>query len=214
MPSRIDCGRISSAASGHLTQLTRSRRCRAPAARVSKAKPVAPTKTGWKPSASTPIDALRPARRRAAGCAAAASSARAQPGAERHAAHEDRQHQRLRVGGVAEEELEVVRPDRLVDQAGEAREREDGEKRLASDGTASGRLFHGGDSLYKQRSMPALQPAGRYLRNGSHEAAPAPDNSHPGDPRCLPLTLRRPIDLPCHTARRMMSHGSQPRASP
>ena len=38
-----------------------------------------------------------------------------------HAAHKDDQHQRLGVGGVAEEKLQVMRPDGLIDQAGEPR---------------------------------------------------------------------------------------------
>jgi hypothetical protein len=41
--------------------------------------------------------------------------------AGRHAAHEDREHQRLRVGRVAEKELQIMRPHRLVDQPGEPR---------------------------------------------------------------------------------------------
>src|SRR5688572_364528 len=51
-----------------------------------------------------------------------------EPGAQGHAAHEDREDQGLGVCGVAEEELEVVAPDRLVDQPGEARDGEKGEE--------------------------------------------------------------------------------------
>jgi hypothetical protein len=46
---------------------------------------------------------------------------RAESGAQCHAAHENDEHQRLRVGGVPEVKLQVVRPDRFVDQPGEAR---------------------------------------------------------------------------------------------
>src|SRR6266581_4330163 len=42
----------------------------------------------------------------------------AQPRPDRHSAHEQRQHQRLRVGRVAEKEFQVVAPDRLVDESG------------------------------------------------------------------------------------------------
>src|SRR5262249_32080353 len=51
-----------------------------------------------------------------------------EPRAERHAAHEGREHERLGERGRAEEQLQIVRPDRLVDQAGEARQREKGEQ--------------------------------------------------------------------------------------
>ena len=42
------------------------------------------------------------------------------PAAERHAAHEGGEHERLREGRRAEKQLQVVRPDRLVHQPGEA----------------------------------------------------------------------------------------------
>jgi hypothetical protein len=48
-----------------------------------------------------------------------------QPGTQRHPAHEQHQHERLRVRRMAEEQAQVLRPDRLVDQAGEARQGED-----------------------------------------------------------------------------------------
>ncbi|MGP8114570.1 MAG: hypothetical protein ACLQFT_19580 [Steroidobacteraceae bacterium] len=41
------------------------------------------------------------------------------PGSKRHSSHEDGEHEGLRVGGMAEEEFEVVRPDGLVNQSGE-----------------------------------------------------------------------------------------------
>src|SRR6202140_4327591 len=44
---------------------------------------------------------------------------RNRPGSQRHSSHEDGEHQSLRVGGMAEKEFEVVRPDRLVNQSGE-----------------------------------------------------------------------------------------------
>ena len=44
-----------------------------------------------------------------------------EPRAERHAADEHDEHDRLRIGRVPDEELEVVRPDRFVDQAAHAR---------------------------------------------------------------------------------------------
>src|SRR5450759_2003467 len=44
---------------------------------------------------------------------------RNRPGSKRHSAHEDGEYERLRVGGMAKEEFEVVRPDGLVDQSGE-----------------------------------------------------------------------------------------------
>ncbi|MFC0356471.1 hypothetical protein [Pseudofulvimonas gallinarii] len=47
---------------------------------------------------------------------------------DRHAAHEQRKHQRLRIGGMAQEQAEVMRPDRLVDQTGEAGQDEDGQQ--------------------------------------------------------------------------------------
>ena len=68
----------------------------------------------------------RVARKRIAQARRHAAQQRA---AERHAAHEHDQHQRLRVRRVAQEKLEVVRPDRFVDQAGEAR---GGEQRVES----------------------------------------------------------------------------------
>src|SRR6266852_5048386 len=37
-----------------------------------------------------------------------------------HAAHEDRQHQRLRIRGMPKEQLEILAPDGLVDEAGES----------------------------------------------------------------------------------------------
>src|SRR5262249_12859819 len=47
------------------------------------------------------------------------------PRAHRHAAHEDGEDQGLRIRGVAEEELEVVRPDRFVDETREPRRGEE-----------------------------------------------------------------------------------------
>src|SRR5258708_20358079 len=41
----------------------------------------------------------------------------AEPRPDRHPAHEQRQHQRLRVGRVAEKDFQVVAPDRLVDES-------------------------------------------------------------------------------------------------
>ena len=48
--------------------------------------------------------------------------------AQRHAAHEQRQHQRLCIGRVAQEQAQVMRPDRLIDQTGKARQRENREQ--------------------------------------------------------------------------------------
>src|SRR5215469_14676886 len=44
---------------------------------------------------------------------------RHQPGPERHAAHEDRQHQGLGVGRMPKEEFQIVRPDGFVYESGE-----------------------------------------------------------------------------------------------
>jgi hypothetical protein len=55
------------------------------------------------------------------------------PGADRHPAHEERKHQSLRVRRVAEEKLEVVAPDRLVDQPREPGDGEEQEKYAAGD---------------------------------------------------------------------------------
>src|ERR1700690_618613 len=41
------------------------------------------------------------------------------PGSNRHSSHEDGEHESLRIGGMAEEEIEVVRPDGLVNKPGE-----------------------------------------------------------------------------------------------
>ena len=46
-----------------------------------------------------------------------------EPGTERHATHEDAQHQALRVSRVAQKELEVMGPDRLVNQSGKTGDR-------------------------------------------------------------------------------------------
>src|SRR5205814_9066178 len=54
-----------------------------------------------------------------------------QPRAERQAAHEDREHQRLRIRPVPEEPLEVTRPDRLVDEPRESGRREQREEHPA-----------------------------------------------------------------------------------
>ena len=51
-----------------------------------------------------------------------------QPRAYRHATHEDDQHQRLGVGRVPEKELEIMGPDRLVDQPRKAGDHEDPEE--------------------------------------------------------------------------------------
>jgi hypothetical protein len=51
--------------------------------------------------------------------------------AGRHAAHEHREDQRLRVRRVAQEELQVMRPDRLVDESGKARSGEEAIERAA-----------------------------------------------------------------------------------
>jgi hypothetical protein len=61
----------------------------------------------------------------------ALGKARAPRRAGRHAAHEHHQHERLRVSGVAEEKLEVMRPDGFVDQAGESGRREKDVERAA-----------------------------------------------------------------------------------
>lgn len=44
---------------------------------------------------------------------------RDRPCSKRHASHEDREHESLRVGGVSKEEFEVVRPDGFVYESGE-----------------------------------------------------------------------------------------------
>jgi len=51
-----------------------------------------------------------------------------QPRPQGEPAHEDGEHQRLRVRGVPEEQLQIVRPDGLVDQTGETRRGEQGEQ--------------------------------------------------------------------------------------
>jgi hypothetical protein len=73
------------------------------------------TKISWNPSARSPITAFyeRVPRERIAQARRHAAEKHA---AERHPAHEHDQHERLRVCGVTEEKLEVVRPDRLVDE--------------------------------------------------------------------------------------------------
>ena len=58
------------------------------------------------------------------------------PRSNRHAPHENGEHERLCVRGVAQEELQVVRPDRFVDQPREARYDEYGEQKSAA-GTLS-----------------------------------------------------------------------------
>ena len=70
-----------------------------------------------------PIAPRRP-RSRAADWRARSAQPAAEPRAERQAADEHHEHQRLRIGRVAEEELHVVRPDRLVDQPAEAGQHE------------------------------------------------------------------------------------------
>ena len=62
-------------------------------------------------------------------------AAAGQPRTQRQPAHEDRQHQRLRIGRVAQEQLEVVAPDGFVDQPGETGNREQGKE--DSDGNSS-----------------------------------------------------------------------------
>ena len=53
-----------------------------------------------------------------------------EPRPERHAAHESGEHEGLGKGGCAEEEFQVVRPDRFVDEAGEAGKREQGKQQV------------------------------------------------------------------------------------
>jgi hypothetical protein len=55
----------------------------------------------------------------------------AEPGTDGHAAHEYRQHQGLRIGGMPQEQLEVMAPDGFVDQPGEAGHGEQQEQRAA-----------------------------------------------------------------------------------
>ena len=61
------------------------------------------------------------------------------PRAQGHPAHEDPEHEGLRVGRMPQEELEVVAPDRLVDEARETRQGEEGEERAGGRGTGHGR---------------------------------------------------------------------------
>ncbi|MCX7139757.1 MAG: hypothetical protein NT123_01375 [Proteobacteria bacterium] len=82
----------------------------------------------------------------------------ADPGTERHAPHEDRQHQGLRVGGVPEEELEVMAPDGFVDQPGESGQGEQQEQRAAGV-----QMFeHGGysDAWMRRRRLRGAQNGG------------------------------------------------------
>src|SRR5205823_7808783 len=51
-----------------------------------------------------------------------------EPRAQREPADEDDEQHRLRVSGVPEEELEVMAPDGLVDEAAESRDREEDEE--------------------------------------------------------------------------------------
>ena len=51
-----------------------------------------------------------------------------QPRSAGHAAHEQNQDQGLRVRGVANNQLEVVRPDGFINNPGESGQCEDGEK--------------------------------------------------------------------------------------
>jgi hypothetical protein len=64
-----------------------------------------------------PEQKITPARR----------SLAADSGTDGHAAHEYGQHQSLRIGGMAQKQLKVMCPNRFVDQAGEAGNREDQE---------------------------------------------------------------------------------------
>ena len=54
------------------------------------------------------------------------------PRADGHAAHEEDQDEGLGVGGMAEEQAQVLTPQGLVDQACEAGQEEDGEDEKAT----------------------------------------------------------------------------------
>ncbi len=71
------------------------------------------------------------------GLPAARAAAADQPGPQGHAAHEDHQHQGLGIGRMPQEQLQVVRPDRFVDQAGEAGQREQDIQGIAKTGYGS-----------------------------------------------------------------------------
>ena len=57
----------------------------------------------------------------------------AEPRPDRHSPHEKRQHQSLRIGRVAEEEFQIVAPDRLVDEPGKPGYGEQQEEYAAGD---------------------------------------------------------------------------------
>ncbi len=131
MPSRIDCGRISSAASVHLQ--TCDGRGAMPSAGITRANDRSvdadedlveyePEQADDRLDERVTEQQLR-----------SRAESRDEPGAERHAAHEDRQHECLRVRRVAQEQLQVVRPDRLVDEAGEAGYDENAEQKLPAE---------------------------------------------------------------------------------
>ena len=117
-PSRTDCGRIS--AQRPERRLARRRRGAPGRAEGRQQHGVGPSRGGdedlvkrERAQADHRFD-----RRvsRGADCECAWKSARTAGRTERHAAHEHDQHQRLRVGRMPEVELQVMGPDRFVDQ--------------------------------------------------------------------------------------------------
>ena len=92
--------------------------------------------------------------------APALRQAATKPGTQRHATHEDAQHQALRVSGVAQKKLEIVGPDRLVNQSGKTG---DGEQPVVLVMRAEERLSW----LRRQRlNAPERRPAHRLRRTG------------------------------------------------
>ena len=117
------------------------------------------------------------------------------PGAQRQAAHEDDQHQRLRVGGMAEKQLQVVRPDRLVDQPGRTGEREQaiqrGERQAVfhPGGSETGR-----DAVCRGTGRADHRPLAA-RRAGRRPLTASP--RHGGGPRSVHRRRPREHDLPC-----------------
>ena len=88
----------------------------------------------------------------------AARYAGAQPSPDGEPADEDDQHDALRIGRVPEEELQVVRPDGLVDQPGEARHEEEHQDQV-------GLLSHGaGLSIISRERSGATVMSSAFFR--------------------------------------------------
>src|SRR5229473_943891 len=97
----------------------------------------------------------------------------AEPRSDRHPAHEERQHQRLRVGRVADEEFEVVAPDRFVDEPGKAGYGEEQKKYAAGDAAhVDRRTWVGGRWHYTgrvSRSLSTPRKSGKYFFRRAYE---------------------------------------------